>query len=525
MTALNVIRQNFASVLSLRQDIANIFESLDSKITVLQTTYADLLNTHENMRSLFGMDSFFFQNELLEIEHNNMNCIFTKIDNRLYCEYYNLFRMIQNYIIKDIQNKEIIQKTKCNKRFPVFKHLDKIKKYDINLVIDLQNFILSYVMELGSYLEQEEIHLNSNSKHAEMGLNIDNLLHHQRFSNTLLKEKINMYTQYLNTFHIHHTKYYTRLLLKLKLLVGVVNEDILIKRTSKQIANKKTQRVNEFENGPYRENIQTLMNEISPETKSSLDKALSCITTDEIPHDNTTYNDSFPEVNPLSKDDIKVLEETKELIREANLSLQPSPEHYKDNDDINETVETKELIHKDTLPLQPSPEHYKDNDDINETAETKELIHEDTLSLPPSPEHYKDNDDINETAETKELIHEDTLSLQPSPEELIHEDTLSLPPSPEHYKDNDDINETAETKELIHEDTRPLQPSPEELIHEDTLSLPPSPEHYKDNDDINETAETKELIHEDTLSLQPSGDHNKDNKDNKDNDDITPLDV
>ena len=400
MTALNIIRQNFGDVLSLRQEIANIFESLDGKINALKTTYTELLNTHENMRSLFGIDSFYFQNELLEVEYNNMNNIFTKIDNRLYCEYYNLFRMIQNYIVKDIKNKEIIQKTKCNKEFPIFKHLDKIKRYDIKLVIDLQNIIISSINELESYLQQEETYLNNNSKHAEMGLNIDNLLHYQRFSNVLLKEKINMYIQYLNTFHIHHTKYYTRLLLKLKLLVGVVNEDILIKQSSKKIADKKKKTDDDLLNRDYKDNIQNLINEISPETKSSLNKALSCITTNIVSDDETTYDESYPNINALTSEDIKIKKETKELVKEAREDLLELERHYKNDKETENltSLEFSSLSGDETLvveePIVENNLHNVNEFIENNTIDKPSEVNDKIDSIDGNEEIAEKNDDV-----------------------------------------------------------------------------------------------------------------------------------
>ena len=41
-----------------------------------------------------------------------------------------------------------------------------------------------------------------------------------------------MFIEYLNTFNTHHTKYFGRLTIKLKLMLGIVNEDIHLKRTS-----------------------------------------------------------------------------------------------------------------------------------------------------------------------------------------------------------------------------------------------------------------------------------------------------
>ena len=49
---------------------------------------------------------------------------------------------------------------------------------------------------------------------------------------SLLEEKTNMFLRYLNTFHIHHTKYLDRLISKLRLINNIVNEDINLKQNN-----------------------------------------------------------------------------------------------------------------------------------------------------------------------------------------------------------------------------------------------------------------------------------------------------
>ena len=98
MSSAASIRTSFEATLALRQDIQSVLGSLGSKIESLKKTYADLLRTHQNASSLFGIDSFYFQNTLLETEHENMIGIFRRIDNRFYCDYYTLHKLIHDYI-------------------------------------------------------------------------------------------------------------------------------------------------------------------------------------------------------------------------------------------------------------------------------------------------------------------------------------------------------------------------------------------------------------------------------------------
>ena len=76
MSSIATIREKFDAQLALRQDIQNVLNSLAGKIESLKKTYTELLRTHEHVSSLFGIDSFYFQNTLLVTEHDNMSGLF-----------------------------------------------------------------------------------------------------------------------------------------------------------------------------------------------------------------------------------------------------------------------------------------------------------------------------------------------------------------------------------------------------------------------------------------------------------------
>ena len=69
-----------------------------------------MVKTHIDKNYTLGLDSFYFQNKLIQMEYENMKSIFNFIDNRVYCEYYKLLRMLYEFVNKDIKDKSVVEK-------------------------------------------------------------------------------------------------------------------------------------------------------------------------------------------------------------------------------------------------------------------------------------------------------------------------------------------------------------------------------------------------------------------------------
>lgn len=286
MSSTASIRTSFDAMLALRQDIQSVLGNLGSKIESLKKTYAELLRTHRNASSLFGIDSFYFQNTLLETEHDNMTGIFTRIDNRLYCDYYTLHKIIHDYINNEVKDPDLVKKTTPTKMFPIYKSLEPTRSYPVQHVIDIQSCILSALTELDNHLITRETVLVSDVKQSDLGINIDNLVLSQQYANLLLRERIKMYFSNIERFNCHHMKYFTRLYLKLKLMVGVVNEDISVKKARGVKANNyinplKIDGDTSFAEGEEND-IKNIISvdDVSPETRKALSSALASIPSD-----------------------------------------------------------------------------------------------------------------------------------------------------------------------------------------------------------------------------------------------------
>ena len=96
--------------------------------------------------------------------------------------------------------------------------------------------ILETIHDLYEYLSLKNTKMVTDKEQIIMGINIDNIVNSEHFSNILLSERITMYIKYLEVINKHHTKYISRLIRKCKVAIEIFNEDIQIKQF-KQINN------------------------------------------------------------------------------------------------------------------------------------------------------------------------------------------------------------------------------------------------------------------------------------------------
>ena len=97
MSSVTEIKKQFEIILSERSDLNNCFNDLDNKIGVLKELFENIVKTHGHKGYVFGIDSFCFQNRLIETDIDNLKSIFRMIDGRIYCEYYNLYNQVKKY--------------------------------------------------------------------------------------------------------------------------------------------------------------------------------------------------------------------------------------------------------------------------------------------------------------------------------------------------------------------------------------------------------------------------------------------
>ena len=222
------LKDEFNDIKILRESILFLLESLNSKINMLKNMYQTLLKN--NISHSFGLDSFHFQNKMINTEYEFITKQFKIIDNRIYGDYYKLYQIIIKYINDNIIDKKIFQLCENSKNYPVYKDLNNEREYDFLDTTEIHKDIIQIIDALQDKLLMREQDLKIDDKKRKSGLNIDNLINSYHYNNILLKEQISLFIEYVKVFHKFHIKYMHRFNLKTKLFYGQINADIKLEK-------------------------------------------------------------------------------------------------------------------------------------------------------------------------------------------------------------------------------------------------------------------------------------------------------
>ena len=239
------VRVVFDKVRGMREEISTLFEGLDGRISKLHEVYNDFIRNTKLIRTpdvkafIFSLDSFYFQNSLLKREYKYLKDYYNIIINRMYGEYYKLYKLITDYVEKSHVDTKLNTVLK-NKKYPKYDDLDEEKPYDFNLIVQMNEDIIHIVAYLINVLRGKEQSLQAFTTNQSYGLNVNNFVSTFNYEVIVLGEQINLYEKYLDFFYHVHEKLLKRLITKISLLEAQLNADIKFEGglSGKRIDNK-----------------------------------------------------------------------------------------------------------------------------------------------------------------------------------------------------------------------------------------------------------------------------------------------
>ena len=190
------LKKDFNNIITIRSSVKKIFDILLIKIDKLKLFYLEFIKNKKDELFVFGLDTFHFQSKLIDIEYDGVKRIFLVINNRMYCEYFKLNKIMTDYILKNINDQKYIGMIKPN-NFPIYKDLEPFKEYDFNLVLEIHDNILNLFNILVLLLNNKENDLSIHKTKQSTGLNIDNFVTTYSFHNIILRENIIMFITYI----------------------------------------------------------------------------------------------------------------------------------------------------------------------------------------------------------------------------------------------------------------------------------------------------------------------------------------
>ena len=237
-------------MIDARAEVHATFIGLNNIVTKLNHIYTEFIKKNQDKVLIFGLDSLRFQSKLIGIEYEDMKRLFYAINNRMYCEYYKLYKIIMDYIIEKVTDAKMIEMVKSDVYvFPVYKDLEPFKQYDFELIQSIHEAILIFLNSLCSYINSKEQELKTHQTTNKTGLNIDNFVMSFNFNLVVMKEKVSLFINYVVFFHTSHLKQLSRFVTKVNLMMKHVKSDINLEDVSKPKRKKILDSVLTDENG------------------------------------------------------------------------------------------------------------------------------------------------------------------------------------------------------------------------------------------------------------------------------------
>jgi hypothetical protein len=261
---LEQLKKNFVAIKEIRNKIITIFQILETHLNKLKQSYSEFIVNNKQNLFVFGLDSFQFQSKLIDIEYDDMKRLFLAINNRMYCEYYKLYKIISDYVKENIIDIKILDIVKVTNIFPVYKDLEPYKQYNFEIIQEIHENIILLLYGINEFIINKEHELDIHHQKQETGLNINNFVTAFNYSIIMVKQKGILFISYIQFFHNLHTKYLQRFSMKMNLMYSQVTHDIRFDDTPKTSEIKKNELISNYQD----DNIdKTLIKQI----KKSLD--------------------------------------------------------------------------------------------------------------------------------------------------------------------------------------------------------------------------------------------------------------
>jgi len=371
----NDIDKRFLDMLSQRKSAIHILDEVKYKIITLNEFHKKLLSKNNKQHYNFVLDTLFFKIDVIKKDYYQLNRKLKSFDNRMYYDYSTLYNSVKEYTFKNVGDKSVSNHILFSYNFKPYKHLDKKVVYSINSSINIKHCIVQCLQILKCYLECKS-NKNKNNEKDKL-LNINNLVHSEMFASEILQSKLDLFYNYLRSFSNDYYDYYTRLILNIKLLLGIANHDLEIKdsievsRENNEANKEKEIEMIEIENKIIEiktpsTDIDTIRNVISnnfinAETKLVLDNILNKVSSMQT---NTSNKNIVLEIKEMSNQN----EEQDEERDTTN------------NDDVVIEIISNEPHNEDDINIDNhvNDNHVNDNDvndnDVNSKDEISEKI-------------------------------------------------------------------------------------------------------------------------------------------------------
>ena len=219
---LETIKTEFSIVKENIHAITNNLTTVKKKLDRLKQIYSNMISTNSNKKIfLFCLESFNFQIKSFSVDADNLHKSLLLVSNRVYCDYYKLLKLIR--VIFDEYKyafpKEMVE-------LPAYDVLNPLFEYSVDDIVKIHANVCLLIKTLIEYYDNNCDNIESYNTKSQTGICIFNFIKTLEYDNSVLKDQIILYLNYLDFFKTTQTKHLVKLLGKMDAFQKDISSEI-----------------------------------------------------------------------------------------------------------------------------------------------------------------------------------------------------------------------------------------------------------------------------------------------------------
>ena len=211
----------------IKENISIISEnsiSIKSKIEKLKRVYSEMISSNCHRKIfLFCLESFNFQIKSFSVDTENIRNSLLLIINRIYCDYYKLLNLIIGMFN---ESKNTLPST--IKEHPAYDNLNPLFEYCHSDIFDVHEDVCVLIENTIGIYNKNQLTIDSYTSKSQTGICILNFIKTLEYDNSVLKDKIQLYLNYMDFFKNTQIKYLRKLVRKMESLKKEIDDEIEI---------------------------------------------------------------------------------------------------------------------------------------------------------------------------------------------------------------------------------------------------------------------------------------------------------
>ena len=220
---LDTLNHEFTVVKENINSINTNISSIKTKLDKLRSVYSKMISTNSHKKIfLFCLESFNFQIKSFSVDSDNLHKSLLLVSNRVYCDYYKLFKLIKTLFDDYGYNfpKEIGDSHAYDILNPFF-------EYSVVEIDKIHGDVCALINTLIEYYNDNCTKIANYTSKSQTGISIFNFIKTLEYDNSVLKDQIVLYLNYMDFFKITQTKYLAKLVGKTDLLKKEIDTEIV----------------------------------------------------------------------------------------------------------------------------------------------------------------------------------------------------------------------------------------------------------------------------------------------------------